>query len=379
MNFSLEEIFALYGQYDKFVMLEFEYNSEEYQKFGFRLMGNFLFDLDDRFELENKIQKDDISRTDRKIKFLPSELEKLTTDQKIDLDKNGILASSIHTVLELNLPRKNRFKELGKKEIQNVIHINAPEFSGWEDLNRFRFWYLNSRYSKAQSLSPKETAQYWAFRKHFGIDLDKEDYKKVMEEGSQEFKSKVRLEELRTKFQELTISELEIKELAKLVAKELIFKNEIINKEIAKSTQKINQIANTYGVELENLRTICRGFDEEVISFGDKVVFLEFDRFVHIYARHVAETQIGERFTNEKSVFQYKFDDTIRVIKMVIEYVKEEIQEHLKQNPTKPFKRIGKRSVYYDGHYYRIEVEPDGRLKDFHPYNDDENTISKIV
>jgi hypothetical protein len=106
MNFSLEEIFAMYGQYDKFVMLEFEYNSEEYQKFGFRLMGNFLFDLDDRFELENKIQKDDISRTDRKIKFLPSELEKLTTDQKIDLDKNGILASSIHTVLELNLPRK---------------------------------------------------------------------------------------------------------------------------------------------------------------------------------------------------------------------------------------------------------------------------------
>ncbi len=52
MNFSHEEIFSIYGQFDKFVSIEFTYNSEEYQKFGFRLMGTFLFTLEERVELE---------------------------------------------------------------------------------------------------------------------------------------------------------------------------------------------------------------------------------------------------------------------------------------------------------------------------------------
>ncbi|WP_123803485.1 hypothetical protein [Flavivirga aquatica] len=378
MNFSLEEIYSMYGQYDKFVTLEFEYNSDEYEKFGFRLMGTFLFDLDDRVELEKILQKDEIQRTDRKIKFSPSELEELTNDQKTDLDRDGILVSSIHTVSTLDLPKQNRFRELGKKEIQNVMHIKAPEFSGWEELNRVRFGFLNSRYSKGQNLSPQELVQYWAFRKHFNINIDKDDFKEVFENGDEALKEKIRLEELRAKYQELTIVEEEIEEFAKLVVKEIIYKNEIIEKEIAHSTERINEISDTYGSALENLKKICRGFDEKVIAFGEKTVFLEFERFVHIYARHVAETQIGEKFVNDKSVFQYKFDDIIRVIKMVVESVNDEIQEHFKQTPNRSFRRMGRRSIYVDGHYYRIEIEPNGKLKDFHPYNDDENTAADL-
>jgi hypothetical protein len=374
MNFSLEEIYSMYGQYDKFVTLEFEYSSEEYKKFGFRLMGTFLFDLNDRIDLEKTLQKDEISRTDRKIKFSPSDLEELTDAQKTDLDRDGILASSIYLVSTLDLPKKNRFRELGKKEIENVMHIKAPEFSGWEELNRVRFGFLNSRYSKGQNLSPQELVQYWAFRKHFNINHDKEDFKQVFENGKQNFIEKIRLEELRAKYQELIITEEEIEEFAKLVVKEIVYKNEVIDKEITHSTDRINEISNTYGSELENLKKICRGFDEKIIAFGEKTIFLEFERFVHIYARHVAETQIGEKFVNDKSVFQYKFDDIIRVIKMVVESVNNEIQEHFKQTPNKPFRRMGSRSIYIDGHYYRVEIEPNGKLKDFHPYNDDENT-----
>lgn len=379
MRFSLEEIFSMYGQYDKFITLEFEYNSEEYQKFGFRLMGTFLFDLNDRIELEKTLQKDEIPRTDRKIKFEPSELEKLSDEQKTDLDKNGILTSSINTVWASDLPRINRFRELGKKEIQNVMHIKAPDFSGWEELNRVRFGFLNSRYSKEKVLSPQEFIQYWAFRNHFSIDLDKDDYKENFDNNNPEFKEKVRLEELRFKYQDLSISEKEIEEFVKLVVKEILYKNKIINAEIASATERIKEISQNFGSEIEALKKICRGFDEKIIAFGDKIIFLEFERFVHIYARHVAETQIGERFAGNKSVFQYKFDDIIQVIKMVIESANDEIQEHFKQTPEKPFRRMGSRSIYIDGHYYRVEIEPNGMLKDFHPYNDDKNTGANNV
>lgn len=379
MNFSLEEIFSMYGQYDKFITLEFEYNSEEYQKFGFRLMGTFLFDLNDRIELQKTLEKDQIPRTDKKIKFLPSELEKLSDEQKTDLDKNGILSSSIDSVLASDLPRKNRFREFGKKEIQNVMYIKAPNFSGWDELNRVRFGFLNSRYSKGKALSPQELFLYWAFRNHFKIHLDKDDYRQNFENNNPEFKERVRLEELRIKYQELSISEKEIEEFVKLVVKEILYKNEIINKEIASATEKINEISQNFGSELETLKKICLGFEEEIIAFGEKIIFLEFERFVHIYARHVAETQIGERFAGNKSVFQYKFDDIIHVIKMVIESINDEIQEHFKQIPDKPFKRMGSRSIYIDGHYYRVEIGPNGTLKDFHPYNDDKNTGANNV
>jgi hypothetical protein len=379
MNFSLEEIYSMYGQYDKFVTLEFEYDSEEYQKFGFRLMGTFLFDLDDRTELEKTLKKDEIPRTDRKIKFSPSKLENLSAEQKTDLDKNGILTSSINTVWTSDLPRKNRFRETGKKEIQNVMHIKAPDFSGWDELNRVRFGFLNSRYSKGQALSPQENIQYWAFRNHFEIGKDREDYKENFENNSAEFKEKVRLEELRIKYQELSISEKEIEEFAKLVVQEIIYKNKIIDKEIASATEKIDEISKEFGSELENLKKICRGFDEKIIAFGEKIIFLEFERFVHIYARHVSETQIGERFAENKTVFQYKFDDIIQVIKMVIESVNDEIQEHFRQTPDRPFRRMGSRSIYIDGHYYRVQIEPNGMIMDFHPYNDDKNTGANNV
>jgi len=374
MNFSLEEIYAMYGQYDKFVTLEFQYDSVEYNKFGFRLMGTFLFDLDDRIALEKVLKQDEIPRTDRKIKFSPSKLEKLTEEQKVDLDKNGILTSSIHTVSTFDLPRKNRFRELGKKEIQNIVHIKAPEFSSRKELTRVSFGFLNSRYTKGKAFSPQENIQYWAFRNHFEIGKDKGDFKENFENKSTEFKEKVRLEELRIKYQELSISEKEIEEFAKLEVQEIIYKNKIIDKEIASATEKINEISKEFGSELEILRKICRGFDEKIIAFGEKIIFLEFERFVHIYARHVAETQIGERFAENKTVFQYKFDDIVYVIKMVIESVNDEIQEHFRQTPYRPFRRMGTRSIYIDGHYYRVQIEPNGMIMDFHPYNDDKNT-----
>jgi len=374
MNYSLEEIFSTNGQYDKFVTLEFIYDSEEYRKFGYRIMGTFLFTLEERTELEKVITSENIPRTDKKIKFKPSELEQLTNAQKTDLDKDGILCSSIQSIYVTDYPKTNRFRTRGKKEFQNVMNVKAPNFSGWEELNRVQFGFLNSRYTKNSGLTPQETIQYWAYRKHFKIGLDQPDYLEIIANGDDAFNNKVRLEELRARYQELSITEDEIKEYVVLFIEDVKLKNEIVNREIARSTERLNNITENYGLELENLKTICRGFDDKVIAFGDKMIFLDFERFVHIYARHVAETQIGERFAGQKSVFQYKFDDIMSLIKMVVESVNDEIQEHFKNNPEQQFRRMNSRSVYFDGHYYRLVIEPDGSLLDFHPYNDDDNT-----
>lgn len=368
MNFSAEEIYSMYGQYDTFVTLEFKYNSDEYNRFGDRLMGVFLYTLEERKNYEEVLKSEHIPRTDTKIKFSPSSIEKLSDDNIEVLDRYGIQASSINIISSFNRHRKNRFSEKGTKEIPNQITIQAPKIDGWQELNRLRFGFLNSIYKSEQPFTPNQEIEYWGLRTHLGIGTDAEDFLNIKNSDA-EFLKKVRLIELDCKFQELSIEEEQIQEFAKLKVESIFYKKDVIDKEIQKSGENIKTVTENFKTQIEELRKCCYPFEEDIIGFGKKPIYLTFERFVHIYARHVAETQIGERFSGEKTVFQYKFDDIKYLIKMVVETVSDEIQKHFQENPEQSFIRIGKRAVYIDGHYYRLVIEPTGSIQDFHPYN----------
>jgi hypothetical protein len=372
MNFSNEEIYAMYGQYDTFVTLEFHYNTEAFNLFGNKLMGVFIYTLDERKQLEESLQKDPIPRTDAKIKFSPSSLEKLTAENLEILDRYGIQVSNINIVSSFNRPRKNRFVEKGTKEIPNQITIQAPQFSGWQELNRVRFGFLNSLYKSGQKFTPYQEIEFWGLRTHFGLGLDLEDYVQL-KTRDEEFLKKVRLVELESKYQELNIVEEQLPEFAKLVLEKMSYKKGIIDNEIQMSGENIQGVIKNFKEEIEELKKCCYAFQEDIIGFGEKPIYLTFERFVHIYARHVAETQIGERFSGDKTVFQYKLDDIKYLLKMVIETVNDEIQNHFKETADQPFRRLGKRAVYIDGHYYRLVIEPSGSILDFHPYNRNED------
>jgi len=368
MNFSAEEIYSMYGQYDTFVTLEFHYKTEEYNQFGNRLMGVFLYTLDERKKYDEVSQSEQISRTDTKIKFSPSPIEKLSAENIEVLDRYGIQASSIKVIYSFNRQRKNRFAEKGLKEIPNQITIQAPKIDGWHELNRLRFGFLNSIYKSEQPFTPNQEIEYWGLRTHFGLGTDLEDFS-IIKNRDFEFLKKVRLVELDCKFQELSIEEEQIQEFAKLKVENILYKKDVIDKEIQKSGENINAVTENFKTQIEELRKCCYPFEEDIFGFGKIPIYLSFERFVHIYARHVAETQIGERFSGEKTVFQYKFDDIKYLIKMVVKSVSDEIQQHFEQNPELSFRRMGKRAVYVDGHYYRLVIEPNGSIQDFHPFN----------
>ena len=56
MNFSYEELYSMYGQYDAFIALDFHQGSEAYNKFGQSLMGTFKYTLEQREELEQLLK-----------------------------------------------------------------------------------------------------------------------------------------------------------------------------------------------------------------------------------------------------------------------------------------------------------------------------------
>ncbi|KIA90935.1 hypothetical protein OC25_23845 [Pedobacter kyungheensis] len=364
MNFSYEELYHMYGQYDTLITITFQYNSEAYKIFGSTLMGDIIYTEDERNELEGLLKENPVPRTDRKIRVLPSSVIKITQEQYERAERYGFLASDIYEIMSYNKPRQNNFVAKEKKEIQNTIVISTK--SNRRELNQILFGFLNARVKRNTPLSPEEKYKFLGLARHFGEDITVDPYKQFNDN-----ESAIRYHELNTKLTDLTIEGDDIKDYAKLISERYDEREKLIKLEIEKSGGKIEAIAKKYGDEVKNLKSAAHGFEEEIILFGEKLVFLDLERFLHIYARHVEETHVGDGF-GEKTIFQYKYDDILRIIKAVVESESDAIQEHFKTKPNRNFVRMGKRSIYYEGHYYRVDIEPTGRLLTFHPYNNNE-------
>ena len=371
MNFSYEEIFSMYGQYDNnFVTLDFHFDSEAYQNFKPTLMGSFIYSLDERQKLQELIATENIPRTNQYIKFQPSTLEKLSTDQIEALDKKGIQNSDIAVVSSLNLPRYNRFTLKGEKDIPNTIEVKFD--SRGMDLDRFHLGFFNSRLRNGYKLIPEEEFEYLGLQLHYNPDFKIDEHKeKVLDAETSKIKEPIRYYQLKAKFLKSELTEDESKEFQELIGKRGKVKIALLTDELNRSTEKLKDIAVQYKDAFKTLIYICSQFESEVLLPFEIPIWWDFERFLHIYVRHVKETKVGERFA-ERTIFQYKFKDVRRIVKAVIESVYDEIKEHFRERPTENFRRIGRRSISYDGNYYRVEIEPSGRLLSFHPYNDNE-------
>jgi hypothetical protein len=364
MNFSNEELYYMYGQYDTNISITFFYNSDAYKIFGKSLMGSIIYTEEERRNLEIAIKANPIERTEKKIRLLPSVIEKLSGEQYEQAERYGILCSDIYEILSYKMPRRNNFTENAKKEVQKTITVNFNAKP--REINELSYGFLNSRFSRKEPLSPDEINKYLGLRAFFNLANNEPPYSELPSNADA-----VNYYRLNAKFIALTIDETDMPEFAKLMLQRHQVREGLIRQEIERSGEKFETVAKAHGDEIKNLRDACHGFEERVIIYGEKLIYLDLERFLHIYARHVTETQVGGQFAI-KTVFQYKYDDIIRIIKVVVEQESDAIQEHFQATPEKNFVRIGKRSAYYDGHYYRLEIDTDGRLLTFHPYNNNE-------
>lgn len=367
MRFSYEELYFMYGQYDSFVQIHFCHDIESHQMFeGNYLMGTFRFTNPERIELE-KLRGTTPSRTEKRITFIPSELHSFSEDINTYLDRDGFLCSDICMISQLNLERQNRYIAKGEKEIPNKIEIkfDARGFCAEEA----HLWLLSQRIKKGLPLIDFEMMDYYGLMLYFNPDEVRDEKAMYSNFEARELLPEVRFRFLKTKFFVDELNEEETGEFQKLLSqsgKELV---EALMLELQKAAESKDEIKRNYSSKARLLYSCLAKFEKETLIAGEFPVWWDMERFIHIYARHVKETQIGNR-NQGKSIFQYGFQDVYRIIKIVLEQAENEIVEHFKDS-TEVFVRRGSRAPYYDGHYYRIEIEPNGRLLVFHPYNDD--------
>ncbi|RDY58380.1 hypothetical protein [Flagellimonas nanhaiensis] len=368
MIYSQEEIYKFTGQFDKVVSVSFRFGSEAAKKYGSYITGTFYYTPDEREKLEEAVAVDDFEKTDGLIKFKAGKgINQLSEEQIGDLRFEGILASDIIEILSFAKPVENEFSKSDIRNLPDPIVIKS-NFSDVDE-EELTLWTNNQRLKSGFKLIPEE------INRHNGIILRKyedkmpeEHLKNFKDPETGEIKKGIKYHYLNSKYYKDLLSNEEKAEFEKVINEDVDEKIKILGKELQKSQDKWKEVGINYKDALAWLIHFSSSFRPERLTHGKIPVWWDYESLLHIYMRHVSETQIGERFES-KTVFQYKFKDIKRVIEMVLRRAEDEIIQHFTEHPDRDFRRVGAQSVYFNGDYYTFHISPGGRLRTFYKNN----------
>lgn len=366
MVYSYEEVYFELGQYDRFCHVYFHAGTESEAMIGKNnIMGTFKFTDREIEALEKLRDTKTLPRTQARVKFVPSELEKLNEGAMTFLDRDGFECSDIATVWKRDNPKENRYTKTGIKERPHVIPIRFDP-TGFD--YHFAYLRLFENWRKRGCTFPDfKWDIYFALLLYYDSDKVSED--KVIYSNFEKkiLRDNIRREYLNIRKEKNELSDDEFQELLKLMEPVMSERKELFTRELQRSSNNLKDVYRDYPDQIRRLIMVTVNFENEVLHHGDPSIWWDFERFLHIYMRHVKDVQLGANFAT-KGVFQYRFKEVKEVIKDVVESVYEDIVEHFKAYPDRTFNRMGSRAINYDGNFYRIEIEPGGRLLAYHPY-----------
>jgi len=352
MKYSLEKIYKDFGQFDKVVTLSFFPNSPSFTEYPEYMTGLFFYTPKEIKQMEESIQKDKSSVGLVKFKEILNELD---VNKKKHLIRNGLNCEDISYVFFL--PHFNQVNEFKLKETRNLPKPNVIEIDIDDNFDYDSMLVnLNKRkLSSGYQLTPEETAE------NIGILLNLENKNlEEIENEKKEIKILIKKYYIKSRIRHKRATEDEINELKDIENQEIATKIEILRNEIKKAGIEKKDFEKNHQI-IEQVTPFLIEFTEKRLTHGTFPVWLNYERFLHIFLGHVSELNLGGNF-DDKTKFQYLIDDIIRLIEIVLDTIEDEIQYHFTENNGKNFKRHGEMAVYYKGDFYVIAINPDGLL-----------------
>jgi hypothetical protein len=366
-QFSVEELYAMYGQYDnKCISIEFHKFSESAKKYGRNIAGVLTYYKKEREELEKIITEKEVPRTNGMVRIDCSANEELGDVQKKELFEIGFKSGDVFEVLATNYPTVKSYNQTEKKEIPNTITIDFdPTFF---DLNRANLWLYGQKLKNGKKLINEELAKFCGISLFLEPGSEKFDLIKQnsFDENGKKFPL-VRFYELEAKHYATDVTRDEKLEFNEFLKNRRVERTEAIKNEIKRSTNKrLDKFEQEYPEIYAELQKSIVHFETESLEYFDMVrpVYWDYEGFLHIYLRHCEELAI-EGYFEKKTKFQYSQKDIKRILKIAIEILKPQINEKL--DAGKEFRIYGDRTLYFNGNYYSLHILSDGRVAAFHP------------
>ncbi|EGR4062960.1 hypothetical protein DDM92_14455 [Vibrio cholerae] len=354
-KFKFNDIYDVVGKNEYVVTFMFRRGSDAYKLYGSTLTGIAHFSFHERQDLDGGIER---ACTEIKIIVLDNNL---SVKEKCDLRYEGVALSDIKSIEFFGNRRLSTVNNNGIKEIPNIVTVEVDNLSG--NIDVFNRNYLISKLNRGVKLPKYEQEQLIGIQ--LALNGNRIDSRLLSMYG---YKAQTVLDDIDVAYHYYTAkcrngygSNEENKNLDDIKA--IISNGRIIKVlEEIKLSKKAKKDSSSYPTQ-EFLNEVM-SFRPQILLHGENQVYWDVDSFIHIAMRHIKDFQIGE-FKN-RTQLPYKHEDLSMLIEKVLNALREEITLHFKQKPDKDFVRSGSMAVRFNGDYFNLRINSDGRLYQFH-------------
>ncbi|MFA6245583.1 MAG: hypothetical protein WC615_01500 [Mucilaginibacter sp.] len=360
-KYSIEEIYEIVGRDDKTAQLQFIPGTGSFEKFGSDLTVTFLYTQKEREAMDKLVKEKSQTPGFIKAEYL---LWELNPELVQELRETGIDSNDISSISYFKGKPDNTFHS---KELRSIKKLEIPmKIQGKGRDCDWVYGFKKKLVKENVGLPPKDRNLYLALKIYFDkADLTEAERLEIYKDDDLMYAG-VEWEYLKIKLQREEITDDEVKRLAVLLKEKEANDRFILDKylqEAGSSLQKL--VKNNIDQAVDLLLKVSQFHERKFNASGTVPVYLDIDGFLHIYMRHAAEMKINKHFEH-KDNFQWAIDDITTVMENVIKEINSELQEYFANNPNKRYSKYGDQSIYFQGDYYTLHIEPSGRISTFH-------------
>lgn len=130
------------------------------------------------------------------------------------------------------------------------------------------------------------------------------------------------------------------------------------------------KISDEESLLISNALEMSMNFHPKILLYGENNIFWDEESYLHIILRHGRE--FTEKAHRSKSKFSYAAKDIEDLIEGVLDKIKTEIEANFSKLPYSDFRREYAMAVEFNGDYYNLRINSDGRLETFYPLSCEE-------
>jgi len=361
-NYTLEEIYVLTGRDDKTASLEFIPGTDSYNKYGSSITVTFLYTQDEREQMEEMIKTEPFTHSGKiKAQYL---LYDISPELINELKDTGIDSEDIWSIAYFKGEAKNTFHSSEIRTIKKIpIQIKQLPKGGDFD------WIYGFNKKMAESgvgMTPRQRNLYLALKLYYESDKLTDEEKKEIYNEANELNEPIIWEYLQIKLHREEISDEETKRLGALLTQKERNDMAILDKYLKQAGSSLKKLAKDNIDQAVKLLMKVGDFKDRKLNVMGKIpIYLDIDSFLHVYMRHVEEMKVNSHFEH-KDNFQWATEDVLTVMEHVVKEIDEEVQAFFVEKPNGRYSRYGGQSVYFQGDYYTLHIESNGRISTFH-------------
>lgn len=362
-GFTQEQLYLYGGRIDSVFTLTFRERSNAQKKFGDEVTVCFIYTRDERKALE----EDPASLNSHacvKAKLLVPYGKQYESVAK-ELSESGIETKDIVQALVLPPNDKNNTYPSKEKRTPKVLEIPFKAEGKGRDIG-WMYGFLKRLKDRGIGLMPEDLSSYLAFKYILEPEeITIEEKQSLFGEDGQ-IKDAVLFHILLWRQDAEIITDEEKVKLRELKKRRFDGRMALLKQELQKQGLNLERLRKEYPQQAILIL-------EKVISFNDRSfntsgrfpLYMDFESLLHIYFRHAEEMNVGTQFA-DRDKFQLEEKDILAVIRIVMGALNEEYQAYKEQHPEGRFFRSGKMAYYYNGDYYHVNVDADGRISTFY-------------